>query len=519
MLRSTHALGAQSTGSLMSRAAQVRKQFAWPTSHTLTARSPVPALPANLATGLPSRSTTQAMVAEPDIRFLVHHATMGYSVIEHSEAVTLGWSGYLEKQLDPDSIDDSDVESILPFLPSLSLTPSQLLTNYPDDQVGQVVVELQFAALLRSIYSRRQLQERMVAFWTDHFNIFQLDDLCLWFKTDDDCEVIRKHALGKFPDMLKASARSSAMLWYLDNYANLVNAPQENYSRELLELHTLGVDGPYTELDVKEVARCFTGWTIGGIYGSAAPGDFNFVPELHDSGVKTVLGHVIPAFGGVEDGEQVLEILATHPKTAWFISKKMCRWLLGYEPPFELIRLVAQTYLATGGDIKDMIRVILDPAVVVRIPLEDRTKLRQPLHFAISLMRAALVPSANLLEITVASQALGQTPYYWPSPDGPPDSLQKWGSSVLARWDFASKLFGGGFPENLPETSTLQLLMQVAPAGSQASQINFALTGGLLTAADEAQIQAFINAQPVFTDAVMREAFALAASCPSYQFF
>lgn len=444
---------------------------------------------------------------------------MGYSVVEHADAETLGWNAYLEKQLDYESIDDSDVDNVIAQLPTLPLTPSELLINYPDDGVEQVVLELQFAALLRGIYSKRQLYERMVAFWTDHFNIFQLDDLALWFKTDDDREVIRKHALGKFPDMLKASARSSAMLWYLDNYANLVNAPQENYSRELLELHAMGVDGPYTEVDVKEVARCFTGWTLGGLNGNAGPGEFVFEESLHDYGAKTVLGQSIPAFGGIEDGEQVLDILATHPRTALFISKKMCRWLLGYEPPFELVRLVAETYLQTGGEIKDMIRVILDPDVVVRIPLEDRTKLRQPLHFAISLMRAAAVSSTDLLQITFASQSLGQTPYFWPSPDGPPDSLQKWGSAVLPRWEYASRLFSGGIPGNSPDSTILQLLMQIAPAGNEASKINYALTGGLLSAEDEAEVQSYINAQASFTDEVMREAFALAASSPSFQFF
>ena len=457
--------------------------------------------------------------AGPDLRYLVHHATMGFSVVEYFDALTLGWQGYLEKQLAYELIDDSELDAVLPLLPTLQLTPSQLLTQYPDEAVEQVVVELQLAGLLRPIYSKRQLYERMVAFWTDHFNVSQLDDLCLWFKTDDDREVVREHALRKFPDMLRASARSSAMSWYLDNYANFDGAPQENYARELMELHTLGVDGPYTEADIKEVARCFTGWTLDGIYTAGPVGEFVFVPELHDDGPKTVLGVDIPSGGGMSDGETVLNILASHPQTAVFVSTKMCRWLLGYEPPQSLVIDVTNIYLQTGGDIRSMVRAILDPNVVAAIPLEERTKLRQPLHFAISLLRAGFFSSQDLLQITFATQALGQTPYWWPSPDGPPDSLAKWGPSVLPRWDFASRLFGGQLPGNAPDVGILQFLMQFAPAGTMASRINWVLTGGLLSPVDEAGVQAFLDALPALSEAAIAEAFALAASSPSYQFF
>ena len=474
---------------------------------------------AQLARPPSSTSTQQNARNEPDLRFLMHHATMGFSVPDYFAAQNLGWSAYLEQQLDPGSIDDAAVDSVLALLPTLPKSASELLTQYPDEQVETVLLELQFAVMLRAIYSKRQLYERMVAFWTDHFNISQLDDLCLWFKTVDDREVIRQHALGKFPDMLKASARSSAMVWYLDNYANTVGSAQENYARELLELHTLGVDGPYTENDVREVARCFTGWTLDGIVTSGPPGEFVFVPDLHDYGPKTVLGHGIPALGGIEDGEQVLDILANHPRTAEFISSKMCRWLLGYEPPVGLVRSVAQIYLQTGGDIKQMIRLILDPTVVVRIPVGRRTKLRQPLHYAVSLMRAGLIESSDLLQITIASQTLGQVPFFWPTPDGPPDSLEKWGSSVLPRWEYSSRLFGGQIPGNQPNPAMIQALMNSAPGGDVAARINWALTGGLLSVEDEAEVRAFLMAQPVVTDSVLGEAFALASSSPSYQFF
>ncbi|MFT7486317.1 MAG: hypothetical protein ACI9F9_002172 [Candidatus Paceibacteria bacterium] len=474
------------------------------------------------AQGMGSQSVpgaSQAGIGGPDVRFLLHHGTMGFSVPDYTEALKLGWSAWLEQQLDPSSINDSEVDANLSLLQTLEMSSSQLLATYPGEFVNQVVIELQIAVLLRAVYSKRQLYERMVTFWTDHFNVSQLDDLCLWTKTVDDREVARAHALGTFPELLKASARSPAMLWYLDNYANGVGAAQENYARELMELHTLGVDGPYNENDVKEVARCFTGWTIAGIGGPGIPGEFSFSPQVHDTGEKTVLGVTIPAGGGITDGERVLEILSTHPKTAEFISRKVCRWLLMYDPPVDLVRKVTTVYLHTGGEIKQMIRAILDPDVVARIPVEQRTKFRQPLHTVIALLRAAQISSTDLLQITFDSQLIGQTPYWWPTPDGPPDSLAKWGGSVLPRWEFASRLFAGQINGNIPSTQVLNELLLSAPgATTSAERINWLLTGGLLQDQDMDQVQAYLDAQPTLSQHVLREALALAASSPSFQF-
>lgn len=459
-----------------------------------------------------------ASAGGPDVRYLIEHATWGFSLPDWAEARGMGWTAWLERQLDPLSIPDPDVDLVLSSLPSLGLTTSQLWTQYPNEAVGTVLTELQYAFLVRAIYSKRQLFERLVAFWTDHFNISQLDDLCLWAKTDDDREVARKHALGTFPEMLRASARSSAMLWYLDNYANILGAPQENYARELMELHTLGVDGPYTEDDVKEVARCFTGWTLSG-FGGGAFGEFEFVPALHDTGSKQVLGRTIPAGGGVEDGEIVLDILARHPKTAEFIATKLTRFLLGYEPPASLIARVKSIYLATDGDIKSMVRAILDPNVVLAIPEVERTKLRQPLHYICSVARSGLFLSGNLLELTGEAEKLGQVPYWWPTPDGPPDSLEKWGSAVLPRWTFASTIYGGGLGATQPDFVLLRNLMLLAPGGDDAARINFVLTGGRLSTEDEEELRGYLSLQGQLTPAVLAEAFALAVSSPSYQYF
>ena len=473
------------------------------------------------ATAGPGTATNIPPVAGgPDLRYLLHHSTMGFTVPDYLEARQLGWATWLEQQLQPETIDDSDVDSVLVQLPTLTLSASELLIQYPDDLVEQVLLELQFAVMLRMIYSRKLLFERVVELWTDHFNISQLDDLCLWFKTVDDREVVRANALGKFPEMLSASAKSPAMLWYLDNYTNIVGAPQENYARELMELHTLGVDGPYSEQDVREVARCFTGWTLDGVYTSGgSPGEFIFVPQLHDTGSKQVLGITIPPGGGIEDGEMVLQILATHPKTAEFVATKLCRGLLGYEPSTELVGDVAAVYLATDGDIKEMVRHILHPETVAAIPLDERTKLRRPAHFVVSLLRAGLVGSTDLLSVTARTLRLGQVPYFHPTPDGYPDSLDAWGSGVLPRWEYASDLFGGAIPGNVPDSATLQALIASSPKSGVLAGINWTLTGGLLPSRELHDVQLYLDSQPVLTDAVLREAFGLAASSPGYQFF
>src|ERR671918_1489 len=221
----------------------------------------------------------------------------------------LGIRTYLDEQLRPEGISDSLVEEKLAALKTMRLSSREL-------------VELQQARLLRALYSQRQLYELMVDFWSNHFNIFAAKGADRWLTTAYDRDTIRPHALGRFKDLLLATAQSPAMLYYLDNWLSASpnvaarlgpNNPRrglnENYARELMELHTVGVDGGYTQKDVQEVARAFTGWTI------ATPrlgGAFQFEPRMHDDGEKVVLGHRIKAGGGARDGEEVLDLLARH---------------------------------------------------------------------------------------------------------------------------------------------------------------------------------------------------------------
>ena len=214
----------------------------------------------------------------------------------------------------------------------------------------QVVTELQRAALLRAVYSERQLYELTVDFWENHFSIYAQKDADRWLLTSFDRDAIRPYAFGRFRDLLGATAHSPAMLFYLDNWQSSVlrkypatkdkparqtGGINENYARELMELHTLGVDGGYTQRDVQEVARCFTGWTIRK---PNEEGLFVFNPAAHDNGEKVVLGQRIPAGGGIADGERVLDILAHHPSTAHFIATKLARRFIGDDPPASVVK-------------------------------------------------------------------------------------------------------------------------------------------------------------------------------------
>src|SRR5438552_6679804 len=253
----------------------------------------------------------------------------------------LGLRAYLDEQLDPEKIPDSTVEEKTAGLKTMRLNTGELFNLYPPPKVAKergamagemqaprfIIFELQQARLLRAVHSQRQLYELMVDFWNNHFNIFAAKGADRWLTTSYDRDTIRPHAFGKFRDLLLATAQSPAMLFYLDNWLSVspnttltrmpANARRrglnENYAREIMELHTLGVDGGYTQQDVREVARCFTGWSIGS-EGARQPAigryaistSFRFYPQLHDDGEKTVLGQKIDAGGGQKDVEKVL---------------------------------------------------------------------------------------------------------------------------------------------------------------------------------------------------------------------
>ena len=384
-------------------------------------RLPGNELPASVA--LPSRDV------HPAAR-LLNRAGFGPRPGDVAAVQQQGLSAWVDLQLAADDSESPRLNVQLARLDVWQEDDMDLLDLHRED----VVRQLNQAELLRAVYGKWQLKERMAAFWADHFNVYSQKDLAAFGLGNYERTIVRKHALGRFPELLQAIAHSPVMLAYLDNQANVRGVANENYARELMELHTLGVHGGYTQKDVQEVARCFTGWTIEGRM-FRHKGAFRFDPDLHDKGEKIVLGHRIPAGGGQEDAETVLKIVANHPATANFISGKLCRHFLG-DMDHPMKADLASTYLRTGGDIKAMVR----PLLLSKALLEGPPVARRPIDFVAGALRATGADSDCGPGVQEHLEKMGQTLYAWPMPDGYPDRASAWTGSLLARWNFALAL-------------------------------------------------------------------------------
>lgn len=336
--------------------------------------------------------------------------------------------------------------------PAATPTPKPAATPVPKNP-NMVVTELQRAKLLRAVYSKRQLSEVMVDFWENHFSIFANKDADRWMMTAFDRDSIRPFAFTRFRDLLGATAHSPAMLYYLDNWQSSVTHEypatkdkparktggiNENYARELMELHTLGVDGGYTQKDVQEVARCFTGWTIRK---PGEEGTFTYNPAAHDNGEKIVMGVRVPAGGGLADGERVLDILAKSPATARFISTKLARRFLGDDPPATAVDRAAKVFLSTDGSIAATVRsLITGPEFFSTAAFQNKVK--SPFEFVASALRITGAETDAAGPILDWIKRMGQPVYGRVTPDGYPDVGREWLSNndLLTRFNFASAL-------------------------------------------------------------------------------
>jgi uncharacterized protein (DUF1800 family) len=342
----------------------------------------------------------------------------------------MGAANWIQKQLAADQQDDPRLMLQLRRTSAIQYEGGEL-RDLPD---YEVIRHLQQASILRAVYSPNQLQERMVDFWSNHFNLYGRKWPVAYSIPEDSRKVIRQHALGKFEDMLLASAKSPAMLQYLDNQFNKRGVPNENYAREILELHTLGVDGGYTQRDVMELARCFTGWGLESGFLKRR-GTFVFDESKHDNGSKTVLGHRIPSGMGVKDGEIMIHLLSQDPRTANFLSRKLCRYFLGEESMADVAG-GEQAYLASQGNIRATLQALLTPRAV----LESPPVFKRPLDFAVSALRATGAQTDAGPGLLKRMYDMGQPLYEWPMPDGYPDETQAWTGGMLARWNFAIDL-------------------------------------------------------------------------------
>ncbi|MCW3053583.1 MAG: hypothetical protein JWN14_2753 [Chthonomonadales bacterium] len=344
----------------------------------------------------------------------------------------------------------------------------------------QIQHEMAQAALLRAIYSRRQLREQMADFWTNHFNIFSLKNDGRALVPSDTARVLRPHVLGRFHDMLTASAKSPAMLAYLDNNQNQKRDPRtggganENYARELLELHTLGVKSGYTMKDIQAVARCFTGWTVTGGFKR---GQLDYEAGSHDDGMKYIpfLNLTILPKGGQKDADRVLETLSEHPATARFLVQKLCRRFLGEVPP-EVAAKAESAYLRSGGDIRKTLRPILLDSDALLKPTGRKPILKRPLDMLVSANRALAADTDGGEDLQRHLVQMGQPLYEWPMPDGFPEKAAAWTGSLLPRWNFALALASNAVPGTRVD---LNAPLAAAKARTEAEQLD-ALTEAVL---------------------------------------
>lgn len=392
-------------------------------------------LAAAVALTAASQSFDRKLSGDGKILHALNRLTFGPRPGDLEAVREMGLDNWIDAQLHPGKLrENPDLSS---RLEALGQSPSQ------DKQ--QPARELIEAKLLRAIYSERQLDEQLTDFWFNHFNVNIAKGAARFSTPSYERDAIRPHIWGKFRDLLGATAAHPAMLFYLDNWQNTVpnrtkqaRGINENYARELLELHTLGVDNGYTQKDIVEVARCFTGWTI---LQPRQGGEFLFNPRMHDDGEKIVLGVKIPANGGRRDGERVLDILAKRPETARFISTKLAQRFVTDAPPPALIERMAKKFRETDGDLRAVIAAMIQAPEFFSEGAQN-AKVKTPLEFVVSAVRAAGADVRSVFPLTQKLNDLGQPLYRKVEPTGYSTLAPEWVNSagLLARMNFAVDL-------------------------------------------------------------------------------
>jgi uncharacterized protein (DUF1800 family) len=334
-----------------------------------------------------------------------------------------------------------------------SLRREAMAASQPQQFVHNELIENK---LYRAIYSNRQLEEILVDFWTNHFNVFNGKGQVRPLLTSYERDAIRPRVLGHFRDLLLATARHPAMLFYLDNWQSQVPRDDlpfqlppgaqrpglnENYGRELLELHTLGVDGGYTQQDVIAVARAFSGWTI---YDLNAYAEFQFNPAGHDRKEKTVLGHTLPPGRGEQDGLDVIDILARHPSTAAFISRKLAQRFVADDPPKALVTRMADTFTKTDGDLRAVLQTMFASTEFLSEGAWQ-AKLKSPLEMVVSAVRAVNADVDDTFALAQRVADLGEPLYGKVDPNGYPNTGDAWTNTagILGRINFGSAVTAG----------------------------------------------------------------------------
>lgn len=499
-----------------------------------------PAPASTPVTMVPDGVEPRELTADAQVHHALNRLAFGARPGDVAAVRAIGVDTWIARQLDPEAIVDSSAMQLAAAYPMLELGAADLARRYPPPMAaaaqarrattgadsararemmvqarrnyGRITAQLQSARVARAVASERQLEEVMVDFWLNHFSVFIGKGRMRYFLADYEREAIRPHALGNFRELLGAVAKSPAMLFYLDNAQSMADSGQptavrprrgpnrgargrqampprmqappqrrrrglnENYARELLELHTLGVDGGYTQADIIAVARAFTGWTIDD---PRRGGRFIFRPALHDAGPKTVLGTQLPGGQGIEDGEQVLDLVARHPSTARFIATKLAIRFVSDSPPPGLIDRAAATFARTDGDVREVVRTIVtSPEFFSRSAY--RGKVKSPFEAVVSALRALGAEPDTTPRTAQIIARLGQPVFGRQSPDGWPEKGEPWMNTgaILGRINFGMAVASGRFPgvrlQQWPPFESLR----GAPREEQVDAVIAALLGG-----------------------------------------
>ncbi len=542
-----------------------------------------------------SAQQTKRLSEEQKAIHLLDRISFGARPGDIEQLLKSGWEKYLDAQLHPERIPDQAVDEKLKNIESIHLSNAELARYYPPPQViqqalkskgmetpefangantppgqtgqaqqeqmtrrrqaqkvlkemgykqpQQVALELQQAKILRAVYSEKQLQEVMTDFWFNHFNVFLQKGADRVLTTSYERDVIRPHVFSKFEELLKATAESPAMLFYLDNWQSaapnaqvlarrekalqrlemrqrrlggnrgaadeqmqtmlnnqgkIKKAPRglnENYAREIMELHTLGVDGGYSQKDVQEVARCFTGWTLRNPRAGA---EFIFNPNIHDDGEKTVLGKKIPAGGGQKDGYAVIHLLATHPSTAKFISTKLARKFVNDHPPQSLVDRMAQTFQKTDGDIREVLRTMFNSPEFFAAE-NYRAKIKTPFEMTVSAVRAVGAETNGGPQFHRWIAQMGEALFMAQPPTGYADVAENWvnAGALLQRMNFALALAGNRIPGTRVNLNGLASEANALPAAQLVDRYAKLLLRGELSPQSRATIDKSLSEQTV----------------------
>lgn len=384
-----------------------------------------------------------ALTTDADLHF-APRLTYGLTPGLLAEIKGRGRQAWVEDQLKARTPD-----ALVSGLPLVGAVPSGLDRN--DQRArAEAAAQLQQASVVRQVHSPAQLYEQMVEFWTNHLSIYLEDGAQRVLKLADDRDVIRRHALGRFADLLKVSAQSPAMLLYLDNASSAKGHINENYGRELLELHTVGVDAGYSEADVVATSNVLTGWTVAP---AAQGGGYRFTPGRHDDTPQSVMTWRTPAGAtGEAQGTALLDYLAHHPATAHFLARKLVVRFVSEAPDAGLVDTVATAYLAADTDITATLRTLINDE---RFQFTAQPKFRRPNEWLVAAVRAvggrvsasplAAGPARQFIQLLAA---LGQAPMSWPAPNGYPDVAPAWlnAGGLLTRWNTAADLVSGVLP-------------------------------------------------------------------------